>query len=241
MSVSVVIASYNRYDSLLDTIKSIQLQTYPVYEIIVVNDGSNDERYKTHPIQGVTMLHNESNTKQIYGFPNISQVRNKGIQAAKGDFIAFCDDDDVWLPEKIELQLKRMKEDNTFFCATEGYFCETPWNSKDLENELRNHFSGRYKQYNSQHYWSRLQELYGGIDRFPRLWTFPFINRHNGIILSSVLVYKQLLDHVGGFRDLNMRETPEDWDLWKRILQEVPASYLEHPCFGWAAYPYKYG
>jgi glycosyltransferase involved in cell wall biosynthesis len=177
----------------------------------------------------------------MYGFPNISQVRNKGIDLAKGDFIAFCDDDDVWLPEKIELQLKRMKEDSTFFCATEGYFCETPWKSEELENELRSHFSGRYKQYNSQHYWPRLQQLYGGIDRFPRIWTPPFIHRHNGIILSSVLVYKKVLDYVGGFRDLNMRENPEDWDLWKRISQEIPISYLEHPCFGWAAYPYKYG
>lgn len=241
MSISVVIASYNRFDNLLDTIKSIQLQTYPVLEIIVVNDGSADPRYKTVDISGIIMLHNEKNTKEIYGFPNISQVRNKGIEASKGEYIAFCDDDDVWLPEKLELQMKRMREDGTFFCSTDGYYCATPWNSEQLEDELKNHFHKKYPRYNAEHYWPRLQQLFGGIDSFPRIWTYPFIVRHNGIILSSVIVYKRVFELSGLFRDLNMRENPEDYDLWKRILQHVPMSYIEHPCFGYATYPYKYG
>jgi glycosyltransferase involved in cell wall biosynthesis len=240
-TVSVVIASYNRFDSLQDTIKSIQLQTYPVLEIIVVNDGSEDPRYKSLSIPGVTVLHNEVNTKQIYGFPNISQVRNKGILISKGDFIAFCDDDDVWLPEKLERQFARMKEDGTYFCATDGYFCLTPWNSTDLEDELKHHFHAKYPRYNAEYYWPRLRELYGGIDAFPRIWTYPFIARHNGIILSSALVYKRVFEVSGMFHDSNMRENPEDYDLWKRILQVIPMSYVEEPCFGWAAYPYKYG
>ena len=240
-TVSVVIASYNRFDSLLDTIKSIQLQTYPVFEIIVVNDGSSDERYKTIKIPNVTILHNEVNTKQIYGFPNISQVRNKGIQESKGDYIAFCDDDDVWLPEKLKCQMERMKEDGTYFCATDGYYCATPWDSTMLEYELKNHFNYRYPKYNAEHYWWRLQQFYGGIDKFPRIWNYEFLLHHNGIILSSVVLYKQVFEVTGLFRDLNMRETPEDYDLWKRILQHVPMSYIDYPCFGWAAYPYKYG
>lgn len=241
MSVSAIIASYNRFDSLLDTIKSIQMQTYPVLEIIVINDGSNDTRYKTLDISGVIVLHNEKNTKEMYGFPNISQVRNRGIHIAKGDYIAFCDDDDVWLPRKIELQIKRMNEDKTYFCSTDGYYCDKPWNSENLEDELRNDFYGKYKQYNAEHYWPRLQELYGGISEFPRIWSYRFILRHNGIILSSAIVYKRVFELVGAFRDLNMRENPEDYDLWKRIMEEFPLSYIEQPCFGWAAYPYKYG
>ena len=190
MSVSVIIASYNRFDSLLDTVKSIQLQTYPILEIIVVNDGSEDTRYKSMDISGVTMLHNDINTKQIYGFPNISQVRNKGIEASKGDYIAFCDDDDVWLPEKLEYQMQRMKEDGTYFCATDGYYCATPWDSTQLEYEVKHHFNQRYPKYNAKHYWWRLQQLYGGIDRFPTIWNYEFLSRHNGIILSSVIAYE---------------------------------------------------
>jgi glycosyltransferase involved in cell wall biosynthesis len=241
MSVSAIVATYNRFDSLLDTIKSIQMQTYPVLEIIVINDGSNDPRYKTLDISGVIVLHNEKNTKEVYGFPNISQVRNRGIDIAKGDYIAFCDDDDLWLPEKIDLQLKRMKEDGTYICSTDGYYCDTPWNSKNIEEELRNQFNGKYKRYNAEHYWPRLTGLFGGIDKFPRLWTFPFIMMHNGIILSSVIVNKKVFEITGKFRDLNMREQPEDWDLWKRILYHYPLSYIENPCFAYATYPYKYG
>ena len=241
MSVSVIIASYNRFDSLLDTVKSIQLQTYPILEIIVVNDGSEDTRYKSMDISGVTMLHNDINTKQIYGFPNISQVRNKGIEASKGDYIAFCDDDDVWLPEKLEYQMQRMKEDGTYFCATDGYYCATPWDSTQLEYEVKHHFNQRYPKYNAKHYWWRLQQLYGGIDRFPTIWNYEFLSRHNGIILSSVIAYKRVFELTGMFRDLNMRENPEDYDLWKCILRYFPMSYVDHPCFGWAAYPYKYG
>jgi glycosyltransferase involved in cell wall biosynthesis len=241
MSISVIIASYNRFDSLLDTIKSVQLQTYPALEIIVINDGSQDSRYKTLDLSGVIVLHNEVNTKEIYGFPNISQVRNKGIDIARGDYIAFCDDDDVWLPTKLELQMNRMKEDNTYFCATDGYYCATPWDSTHLEEELKNGFYGKYPRYNAEHYWPRLQQLFGGIDRFPRIWTYPFLLRHNGIILSSVVVYKRVFELTGKFHDSNMRENPEDYDLWKRILGQFPMSYVEEPCFGWAAYPYKYG
>lgn len=240
-TVSVIIASYNRFDNLLDTIKSVKLQSYPILEIIVVNDGSSDERYKLVSIPDVIMLHNEKNTKEVYGFPNISQVRNKGINMAKGDYIAFCDDDDVWLPEKIGLQMNRMKEDQTYICSTDGYYCATPWDSTMLEYELNHHFNHRYPKYNAEHYWPRLTNLFGGIDKFPRIWNYPFIMMHNGIILSSVIVYKRVFEVTGFFRDLNMREQPEDWDLWKRILIHFPLSYIEHPCFGYATYPYKYG
>jgi glycosyltransferase involved in cell wall biosynthesis len=99
--VSVVIPTHNRPDFLKKTIQSILTQTYPHLEVIVISNGLsklNQEATKSFKDLRITYREQENS-----GGP--SSPRNHGIRLAKGDYIAFCDDDDLWMPDKIEKQV----------------------------------------------------------------------------------------------------------------------------------------
>ena len=127
--VSIVIPTYNRLKYLLNTIENIRKQTYKNIEIIVVNDKSTNEEYYTHTFDSDVILINlEKNTKDIYGYPCAGHVRNEGIKRAKGKYVAFCDDDDIWLPTKLELQMAALKSSGCKMSSTEGLIGDGPYN-----------------------------------------------------------------------------------------------------------------
>lgn len=107
--VSVVIPTYNRFNYLLNTIESVKKQTYSNIEIIVVNDCSTQKEYYEYDWKNIIIVHLQQNSKQLFGYACAGYVRNQGIKLAKGKYIAFCDDDDIWFPNKIELQIKSMQ------------------------------------------------------------------------------------------------------------------------------------
>jgi glycosyltransferase involved in cell wall biosynthesis len=98
--VSVVIPCYNGSLYLVETLRSVLDQTHPPLEVIVVDDGSTDGSAEVaravDPRVHVLQQANEGE----------SVARNRGIEAAKGEWIAFCDADDVWRPPKLERQLE---------------------------------------------------------------------------------------------------------------------------------------
>ena len=101
--ISVIIPTHNRADILPRAIRSIQNQTRPVDEIIVVSDGSTDNTEEVVK----ELAEKDSRIRLIAYHPghNGNYARNKGLEAASGEFIAFLDDDDEWLPRKTELQM----------------------------------------------------------------------------------------------------------------------------------------
>jgi len=96
MQISVVIPSYNRLSSLIRALESVIVQTSPVEQIIVVDDGSSDntasEVSRHYPQVKLVKQQNQG----------VSSARNTGIKQANGDWIALLDSDDSWLPDKIE-------------------------------------------------------------------------------------------------------------------------------------------
>src|SRR5713101_7619017 len=102
MDITVVIPCYNYGEYISDAIKSILAQTYPVREIIVVDDGSTDDTSNQLSRFGKSVKH----LYQPHRGP--SSARNTGIQAAKYPWIAFVDADDWWLPRKIERQVEAL-------------------------------------------------------------------------------------------------------------------------------------
>lgn len=101
--ISVVIPLYNKEQSIISTLESVLAQTYTDYEIIVVDDGSTDNSREV-----VKELRNKSQTTnerfQIITQVNsgVSAARNAGIMAAKGDYIAFLDGDDLWTSDYLD-------------------------------------------------------------------------------------------------------------------------------------------
>lgn len=102
-TVSVIIPFYSHLSWLYEAIDSVLAQTYPIHEIILINDGSNED---------LTEFLAKYGDKIIYIYQDNSgpaAARNKGIQQATGDYIAFEDSDDIWLPTKLEKQVAFME------------------------------------------------------------------------------------------------------------------------------------
>lgn len=104
--VSIIVTTYNRPLLLRETLKGILDQTFQDFELIVVDNFSNYDFLN---------LINEFNDERIRLFQNenngiIAVNRNFGIKKAKGKYLAFCDDDDIWLPNKLEIQLQSLRE-----------------------------------------------------------------------------------------------------------------------------------
>ena len=94
--VSVIIPFYSRLDWLYEAIESVLAQTYPIHEIILVNDGSKEDLTEFLDKYGKRIIY----LKQENAGP--AAARNNGIRRATGDYIAFEDSDDVWMPTKLE-------------------------------------------------------------------------------------------------------------------------------------------
>jgi len=94
--VSAIIPTYNNADMVVEAVRSVQAQTWPAMEIIVVDDGSDDDT--------LTRLSEFGDAVKVIQQENLGPAfaRNAGIRASTGEIIAFLDSDDLWMPEKIE-------------------------------------------------------------------------------------------------------------------------------------------
>src|SRR5690348_14262571 len=109
--ISVVIPTFNRAQQVQVALRSVLAQTYAEFEVIVVDDGSSD----TTREEIERFIGEQNGTgKQIRFFSQSNQgpsaARNKGIAEARGDWIAFLDSDDQWLPEKLEWQRRAIEK-----------------------------------------------------------------------------------------------------------------------------------
>jgi glycosyltransferase involved in cell wall biosynthesis len=103
MLVSVIIPTYNRAAMIGDAIRSVLAQTYPHYEIIVIDDGSTDDTPAVlERFAGAIRVMRQQNA-------GAGIARNRAINAARGELIAFLDSDDEWMPHKLALQVDIMR------------------------------------------------------------------------------------------------------------------------------------
>ncbi|MBD0346999.1 MAG: glycosyltransferase [Coleofasciculus sp. Co-bin14] len=104
-TISVIIPAYNAERTILETIASVQKQTFSDFELIVINDGSTDRTLE--------LLNTIQDTRlKVFSYSNggLPTARNRGISHATGEFITFLDADDLWTPDKLELQLAALQQ-----------------------------------------------------------------------------------------------------------------------------------
>lgn len=99
--ISVVIPLYNKEQSIVRTLDSVLAQTYKDYEVVIVNDGSTD---RSRELVELWICTKQDNRFLLINQPNggVCSARNRGIQEAQGEYIAFLDGDDLWAPTYLE-------------------------------------------------------------------------------------------------------------------------------------------
>lgn len=105
-SVTVVIPAFNRVGSIRAAVESVLTQSYADFELLVIDDGSSDGTMSALAELSDPRLRLLANPRNM----GPSAARNTGIRAARGDWVAFQDSDDEWLPDKLEKQLARIAE-----------------------------------------------------------------------------------------------------------------------------------
>ena len=123
-SLSIIIPVFNEAESLPALFNELKNEfgNSSQVQIVFVNDGSTEDGYHSKELKGIAkVIHIDRRNTPEWGGSRPA-VRNYGISEATGDFIAFLDDDDLWLPTKLERQISEMKTRNIGFSCTDGYF-----------------------------------------------------------------------------------------------------------------------
>lgn len=204
--VSAVIPTYNRGAEIIAAIQSALNQTYPAIEVIVIDDGSTDGTADilTPYTKHIRYIYQERGER--------ARARNRGIESANGDYVAFLDSDDLWLPNKIALQVDALHHNPSWAWC----FCQA-WMVNSLGQPIT------IMDGNSHHPWQD-----GNADIFSDLLFGCFIPSP-----SSVLVIKSALEQVGGFATAMIPS--EDWHLWLRLALNYPGGRVAQPLLHYQA------
>ncbi len=128
--VSIITPMYNAETTIIKTIESVVAQTYPKWELIIINDLSTDRS-----VEKVLLYLGKDDRVKLLHMPKNSGVaatRNFGIQNSKGRYMAFLDSDDWWMPEKLELQVKFIRAEKaglvySSYCRVDGHTGENKY------------------------------------------------------------------------------------------------------------------
>lgn len=199
--ISVIIPSYNRAAILERAIRSVLDQQGPPFEIIVVDDGSTDETEKL-----VHQLFRAAGNMRPLPLKFISQenrgvsaARNTGITNAQGEWLAFLDSDDEWLPGKLEAQMRFFEENPDYqICQTEEV-----WIRRGIRvNPMKKHMKK------------------GG-------WIFELCLPLCVVSPSATMMHRSVFDVVGLFRE--DYPACEDYELWLRVAARYPIGLITEP------------
>jgi glycosyltransferase involved in cell wall biosynthesis len=190
--VSVIIPTYNRSKLLKECLNSILKQTYDDFEILIIDDGSTDDTE-----QIVVNLDKRVNYHRLQKTGNISTLRNYGVRHSRGEHIAFCDDDDIWHPQKLEIQLAYIE--NFDIMCTNADLINLEGQSKDEKycNDFRDNV------------------ILDTVHLFLK----------NYVITSTVLLKKAILPSIP-FDYIRYKSTAEEYDLWFKLSLNNPILFI---------------
>lgn len=187
--VSVVIPAYNVADFITETLDSALSQTFQDFEIVVVNDGSPDSKNLEEVLE--PYFSQIVYIKQTNG--GAAAARNTAIHVAKGEFIAFLDGDDIWLPNKLEIQIKFLQEKNLDMTYCDALmFGEKLWDGKTFME--KNISVGQVTP----------QSL---------------ISTDCNVITSGTICRRDKIVKLNGFDESQEQFGFEDFDLWFRLAK----------------------
>lgn len=181
---SIIIPTFNRANLLKQAISSVLEQSYKKYEIIVVDDGSVDETQK--------LLRSYGNRIRSFKQPNngVSAARNLGVEEARGEFIAFLDDDDLYYPEKLKTNFEYFNKHPEAVMLCSGFCFIDEQGDKALRGE---------------------------VIPDEDILSLRNIAMFDLIHTSSVVVRSEYMKKTGGFPE--GQKISEDYYMWSEILK----------------------
>jgi len=183
---SAVIPTYNCANKLRCAVESVLAQTFPDYEIWVIDDGSTDDtRAALEPFSNQLNYVYQANS-------GVAAARNRGIECARGDYVAFLDADDRWYPHKLERVAQAVQSNPDVGL----YYSQVDFYGRD---------GSMLWTYRSQD---------SGVRNYRTLLETDYV------MTSSAVVRKSCFAQVGGF-DVELSRC-QDWDMWIRIARAFP-------------------
>lgn len=209
-TVSVIVPTYNRRGSLAHSVESILHQTYPVTEVMIVDDGSTDgtsadveQRIKQNPLW-------RDRVRYVYQFnQGQSAANNTGISAAQGEWLAFNASDDLWLPTKLEMQVRALEKFGNEYgvCFSDAWFMNNPHMKRSVFES-----AGRVQK-----------QAFGVVEDPTRL----IGSGRHPIWMQTAIVRADVVRQVGGV-DRNLRYS-EDHDFMFRLSLHTKFCFVGIP------------
>lgn len=202
--VSVIITTYKReFTMLKEALDSVLSQTYVPVEIIVVDDNGGNGEYTLRIEEGLKAYPEIIYIKQPHN-SGAQAARNTGIMASHGEFIAFLDDDDLWEPEKLAMQIPCFEDPGVGLVFCQGYV----FNDGDIGNRRLYHQEGTFKE----------EPDFNGMLENDTIGT-----------TSQAVVRRTVFDDCGMF-DGGL-PGKADYEMWLRILKRYKAAGIDVPLF----------
>ena len=190
--VSIIVPTYNRASFLSECIDSVLAQSYPNWELIIVDDGSTDQSksiIESYLTDERIRYHYQENQGQ-------SVARSVAIDQACGEYIAFLDSDNMWLPNRLAMGLKAFDQDSSIGVSY-GDIITINEQGDELSKENMTRHSGRI------------------VDR---------LLMDNFVSMNTTLTKKTAIDQVGGM-NRNIKRA-DDYDLWLRLSGQFKFKYI---------------
>ena len=188
---SIIIPTHNRETFFKKAVDSVLAQTYSDFELIIIDDGSTDKTKR------LALSYSDKRVNYIYQSNHgISFSRNKGVKASQGDFIAFLDSDDSWVPEKLK--------------KTVEYINKYP----DI------------KIFHTEEIWFRNGKLLPQLSKHkkPSGWVYKKALPLCCIGMSTSVINRSVFDNLGSFDET--LEACEDYDFWLRVTNKYEVKLI---------------
>jgi len=192
--ISIIVPVYNTEKYIDETIRSVVDQTYQHWELVLVDDGSTDQSNR------IIEKWIQEDRRIRYSFKENggqASARNVGIQICKGEYIAFLDADDLYMPERLQSQIEDIKNHDADFYYGGGYFFEVKDGKK-----IRTPYDWKYGAFTGGEF-------------------FRILYHSCAVNINNVLIKKDLLLKIGTFDESEVLRGTEDFDLWLRIALNV--------------------
>lgn len=216
MDVAAIVPTFNRAKLLPETLDSLLGQSLMLSEIVVVDDGSTDETQRVLKRFGSRVRYVRIDNS------GPCRARNVGVEHSEANWIAFCDSDDLWLPQKLEKQAELiLSQPSLEYCFTNfNFFDGSNWTEWSKFDDIPEGFWPESTTQVGDDHFVVNEPLYGAILQY------------QPIFVPGLLMTRRFFKMVGGFNESFGRVATEDFEFALRCVQNQPVGVTRVPLFG---------